>query len=309
MSADSESHPQETGGQTAPAADLESPEASSGQAPDDAFDWVTPPFQPLRAIAAIALTACAFALYEFVLLNFWSSPAMGIHERIPWPALATLMLAMFLGLWALRIALGLWSPHAKLGFALLAFFACVVIGVGGARFAGYLMRGTLNPPFHLTLKVGDHFPAFSLADQTGVIHRGPAPPGVRATLIYIYRGDFCPYARHELAELNALAPELRRSGANVVAISADPIDRSKMLAGYLHSSIPLLSDEHETLLAPLGLVQRHRDGQPDSAIPAFFVIDSTGTVRWIFTSPYYRILPRASDLLGAVRQVTVSSAN
>jgi len=304
-----ESNRPETGGQPAPAADLESPEAASAQAPDDAFDWVTPPFQILRAIAAIALTACAFALYEFVLLSFWSSPAMGMHERIPWPALAILVLAMLAGLAALRTALGLWSPHAKLGFAILAFFACVVIGVGGARFASYLMRGTLNPPYHLALKVGDHFPAFSLTDENNAVHRGPTPPDGRATLIYIYRGDFCPFARHELAELNALAPELQRSGANVIAISADPIDRSKMLAGYLHSSIPLLSDEHETLLAPLGLVERHRDGQPDSAIPAFFVIDNTGTVRWIFTSPYYRILPRASDLLGAVRQVTVSSAN
>ncbi|MGB6090463.1 MAG: peroxiredoxin family protein, partial [Candidatus Binataceae bacterium] len=266
-------------------------------------DWVTPPFQPVRAIAAIVLTASGFGLYEFMLLNFWSSPALGIHDRIPWPAFAALGLAMLLALAAVRIAFGLWSPHAKLGFGLLAFFACVVIGVGGGRFASYIMRGTLNPPYHLALAVGDRFPEFSLADQTGATVNRLTPQGDRATLIFVYRGDFCPFARHELAELTALSPELNLAGASVVAISADPVDRSKMLSGYLHTDIPLLSDEHETILAPMGLVQRRRDGQPDNAIPAFFVVDGAGTIRWIYTSPYYRILPRTSDLMAAVRSV------
>ncbi|MGH7782057.1 MAG: peroxiredoxin family protein [Candidatus Binataceae bacterium] len=294
--------------QSASTADPDSHAASPGPMPEpvpkDEYVWITPPFQPLRAIAAILLTAAGFGLYEFVLLNFWSSPAMGIHERIPWPAFGALALAMLLALAAVLVSLGIWSPHAKLGFGLLAFFACAVIGVGGGRFVSYIMRGTLNPPYHLALAVGDNFPAFALADQTGAIVRAPTPPGDRATLVFVYRGDFCPFARHELAELTALAPELGRARANVIAISADPVARSKMLAGYLRTGIPLLSDEHETILAPIGLVQRHRDGQPDNAIPAFFVIDSGGTVRWIYTSPYYRILPRTNDLMTAIRSVT-----
>lgn len=277
---------------------------SSGFPQEPAEEWVPPPFQPLRAIAAILLTACGFGLYEFVLLNFWSSPALGIHDRIPWPAFGALALAMLLGLAAFGAALGIWSPHAKLGFGLLAFFACVVIGVGGGRFASYVLRGTLNPPYHLALAVGDRFPEFSLADQSGAVVHTLTPQGDRATLVFVYRGDFCPFARHELAELTALAPELKRANANVLAISADPVDRSKMLSSYLQTGIPLLSDEHETILAPMGLVQRHRDGQPDSAIPAFFVVDGAGTIRWIYTSPYYRILPRMSDLMAAVRAVT-----
>ncbi len=278
---------------------------SPGFSPHEgADDWVTPPFQPVRAIAAILLTACGFGLYQFVLLNFWSSPSMGIHDRIPWPAFGALALAMLLALAAVGTALGIRSPHAKLAFGLLAFFACVVIGVGGGRFVSYIIRGTLNPPYHLTLAVGDRFPEFSLADQTGAVVDRLTPPGDRATLVFVYRGDFCPFARHELAELTALAPELKRASANVVAISADPVDRSKMLSGYLKTNIPLLSDEHETILAPMDLVQRHRDGQPDSAIPAFFVVDSAGTIRWIYTSPYYRILPRTSELMAAVRAVT-----
>ena len=41
--------------------------------------WVTPPFQPIRAVLALFFIAGGFGLYEYVLLSFWSSPTMGIH--------------------------------------------------------------------------------------------------------------------------------------------------------------------------------------------------------------------------------------
>jgi peroxiredoxin len=265
--------------------------------------WVTPPFQPLRALGAAALTASGFGLYEFVLVSFWSAPWMGIHDRIPWPAFALLAVAIFATVGGIRLALRLDSPHAKMGFGLFAFLACVVVGMGGGRFISYTMRGTLNPPYKLNIAAGQRFPAFALPDQNGAIRRGPAMAAADATLIYVYRGDFCPFARFELADLTRHADEFRRARIDVVGISADPIERSKMLAGYLHTEIPLLGDMKESVLAPLGLVQRHVDGQPDNAIPAFFVVDRDGVVRWIFASRYYREVPTVSTVLDAAKSV------
>jgi len=265
--------------------------------------WVTPPFQPLRALGAAALTASGFGLYEFVLVSFWSAPWMGIHDRIPWPAFALLAVAMLATVAGIRLALRLDSPHAKMGFGLFAFLACVVVGMGGGRFISYTMRGTVNPPYKLNLAVGQRFPAFALPDQNTAMRRGPARADADATLIYVYRGDFCPFARFELADLTRHADEFRRARIDVVGISADPIERSKMLAGYLHTEIPLLGDMKESVLAPLGLVQRHVDGQPDNAIPAFFVVDRDGVVRWIFASRYYRQLPTVSTVLDAAKSV------
>src|SRR5713101_796268 len=135
--------------------------------------WITPPFQPLRALGAALLAGGGFGLYEYVLLSFWSAPWMGIHSRIPWPAFALLALAMIATVVGIRLALRLDSPHAKLGFGLFAFLACVVVGMGGGRFISYAMRGTLHPPYKLNLAVGQRFPAFALPDQHGAIHRGP----------------------------------------------------------------------------------------------------------------------------------------
>ncbi len=265
--------------------------------------WITPPFEPLRAIGSVILIASGFGLYEYLLVSFWSVPWMGIHDRVPWPAFAIALAALLLSIAGLRLALGLASPHAKLGFGLFAFLACIVVGAGGGRFVSYAMRATLNPPYKLALSAGQRFPIFALADQNDVIRRGPAASEGGATLVYIYRGDYDPFARFELAELSAHADDFKTAGVNTIAISTDQIERSKMLAGFLRTKIPLLSDSSESILAPLGLIQHHRNGEPDNAIPAFFVVDRDGVVRWIFTSPYYREMPRPDTLLDAAKSV------
>jgi peroxiredoxin len=293
------------------AAEERSPNADEtlGEEPLEAEEtWVAPPFQPLRAITALLLTACGFALYEYVLVSFWSVEWLGIHDRTPWPAFAILAAALLIMLAAIRLALSLNSPHAKLGFSMLAILGGIAVGVGGGRFVSYAMRGTLNPPFTLKLKPGDRFPEFALADQNNLVLHGAGALGADATLIYIYRGDYCPFARYEFADLTAHLAEFHKAGVAVIGISTDTPDRSRMLSGFLRSSIRLLSDPSETVVAPLGLVQHHRNGEPDNAIPAFVILDRDGIVRWIFASPYYRELPTIATLLDAANNVIKQSA-
>lgn len=265
--------------------------------------WVAPPFQPVRAIAALILTACGFGLYEYVLVSFWSVGWMGIHDRIPWLAFLILAAALIIMLIAIRLALSLGSPHAKLGFSMLAILGGIVVGAGGGRFVSYAMRGTVNPPFELKLALGDRFPAFALTDQNNKAWHGPAAPEANATLIYVYRGDYCPFARYELADLTLHSTEFQKAGVEILAISTDAIDRSTMLSRFLQTSIPLLSDTSESVIAPIGLVQHHRNGEPDNAIPSFFIVDREGVVRWIFVSSYYRELPTIETLLEAAKSV------
>jgi peroxiredoxin len=284
-------------------------EAAEPEEHPDEQPWIAPQFQPLRAMGAFALTAGGFGLYQYVRIAFWSVPWMGIHDRTPWPAYIIVAAALLISLFGVGVAISIRSPHAKLGFSILAFLACAAVGMGGGRFISYTMRGTLNPPFTLNLKPGDRFPEFALADQTGATHHGPASQGAAATLIYIYRGDFCPFARYELADLTMHSDDFHRTGATVVGISADPVDRSKMLASFLDTKIPLLCDPTESILGPLGLVQRHRDGEPDNAIPAFVIVDRAGIVRWLRAPAHYRELPATTELLDAIRAVTHSGAN
>ena len=63
------------------------PEARAADATDESAEvWKVPPAQPLRLIAAVLLLAAAAFSYGYALANFWSSPALGIHCEIPYPA-------------------------------------------------------------------------------------------------------------------------------------------------------------------------------------------------------------------------------
>lgn len=276
------------------------PEAAAEAELEAQQPWIAPPFQPIRAIVALLLTICGFGLYQYVLRSFWSSPGFGIHDPIPYPVYIGMGSALILCLAAIRMSLGIWSPHARLTFSLLALFACIVVAVSGGRFVSYTLRGTLNPRFTLNLKVGGHFPPYALADQNGAIVSGPRS-GRDGALIVIYRGDFCPFARYELADLTEHKAQFESRGIRITAISADPVERSKMLSEFLRTDIPLLSDAKESILGPLGLVNHHRNGEPDDAIPAYILLDRDGIVRWIFTSRYYRELPTMEAILAAGR--------
>ncbi len=265
--------------------------------------WMPPPGQPLRIVLGLAGVVGGATLYGYVLLNFWSSPVLGIHERIPYAAFGVLAAALVVCLSGLRIGLGIRSPHAKLGVAGLAFFACIVIGMGAGRFVSYAMRAAVNPRFSLKLRPGERFPDFALADQNGVVHRASDSGSNPATLVMVYRGDFCPFGRFELHELTERERDFERAGVAIIAVSADPAERSQRLAAFLHTDIPLLSDPKGLLLGPLGLLQHHRGAEPDTAIPAFFLTDRDGVVRWIFTSPYYREQPNPDAILEAAGAV------
>jgi len=284
---------------TEPVAVDETGEAAS----DEEIWWTPPPGQPLRMLLSLCALAAAVALYGYLLLNFWSSPVLGMHQRIPYPAYLLLAAALMVAIAGFAIGLGIWSPHAKLAIAGLGFLASLVIGVGAGRFVSYTMRATLNPRFILKLKPGDRFPDFAIADQNGAIHRAADLRSNSGVLIVVYRGDFCPFARLELQELTDRAADFRRAGLAIIAISTDPAEKSKRLAAFLHTDIPLLADSHEALLEPLGLVQHHRNGDPDNAIPPFFLTDRDGIVRWIFTSRYYREQPAPDTLLQAAATV------
>lgn len=286
------------GAPAAPAAESEAAAETEAVAEEP---WQVPPAQPLRLVATIVLLASAAASYGYALANFWSSPALGIHLAIPYPAYILIAAGLILGLAALRVALGLWSPHAKLAIAGVSFLACITFAIGGGRFVSYTLRGTRNPPFKLQLGVGDRFPDFKLADQNNVVHDGGLFGASPLTLMVVYRGDFCPFARFELGELSRRREELRKAGIQIVAISADPPQRSTMLARFLHTDLALLSDSSEKLLGRLGLVQHYRDHEPDSAIPAFMLVDQSHRVKWIFTSPYYREQPSPQAILDAAR--------
>ena len=62
----------------------------------------------------------------------------------------------------------------------------------------------------------------------------------------------------------------------MIAISADPKEEQAKLANKLGLTFPLISDKDLKLAAAFGVRER---GQDDS-LPAVFIVDPNGVVRW-----------------------------
>ena len=95
-------------------------------------------------------------------------------------------------------------------------------------------------------------------------------------------------------------PELESRGIQVVAISVDPPDinrRQRQKLGYIYT---FLSDPKAEVIRRYDLL--HRSAGPkgtDIARPAEFLIDSSGTIRWVNLTENIAIRARPEQVLEA----------
>lgn len=92
--------------------------------------------------------------------------------------------------------------------------------------------------------------------------------------------------------------EFDKRGLRVAAVSVDPVETSRTLGEKAGLTFPLLSDPEEKVIRPYDLL--HIRGGPkgvDIARPAEFLIDSTGTVRWVNLTDDIRVRARGEQVL------------
>jgi len=83
-----------------------------------------------------------------------------------------------------------------------------------------------------------------------------------------------------------------------VAISVDAPEASRKLAQQQGYTFPLLSDPNVEAIRRYDLVHAGQgEGGHDIARPAEFLIDSTGTVRWVHLTENYWVRARPEEIL------------
>jgi len=89
-----------------------------------------------------------------------------------------------------------------------------------------------------------------------------------------------------------------------VAISVDSPEDSRKLADKAGFSFDLLSDRNLETIRRYDLVHAGAgEGGHDIARPAEFLIDSSGTVRWVNLTEDYRVRARPEQILGAAKML------
>lgn len=150
-------------------------------------------------------------------------------------------------------------------------FAGLLVGAFGASSCGPgLMPPSLRHPL-----AGGQAPSMNeiggQATEVGIWHGAP----VKVTVVDFW-ASWCQGCQESLPALDALYRDRRGDGLNVVGVSVDERrDDAYAMAQALHASFPITVDQGARLATSYGVAQ----------VPLTFVIDRSGTVRWVGRDP------------------------
>lgn len=166
------------------------------------------------------------------------------------------------------------------------------------------------------LQAGAPLPDVSLPDATGRLVGLRAMNATGPLVIVFYRGGWCPYCNLELRQWQRLLPELQRRGGQLVAISPQTPDNSLSTAEKNELAFPVLSDSELVAARAFGvafvlsselvelygrmgndLPTLNGNGQWILPIPATYLIDAQGVIRYAHLEADYRMRAEPQDVL------------
>jgi peroxiredoxin len=146
------------------------------------------------------------------------------------------------------------------------------------------------------------------------------------TILFFYRGGWCPFCNTQMGQLQAIEGRLKSLGFRLVGISTDaPIDLSKSIEKQ-NLSYELLSDFESKISSAFGLSfftsekttsryvtkmdlknPLHKNLAGDERlvlpVPAIYVIDSKGLVQFNYVNPNFKVRLHADLLLKAAELI------
>lgn len=172
-------------------------------------------------------------------------------------------------------------------------------------------------PAGLGLDVGTKAPDGLLTDITGKKLQLSALYGQGPTFVIFYRGGWCPFCNLQLHRLSQATPEFDKHHLKLIAISVEtPGEEAKTQAQH-GVPFPMLSDSdltvHEAFkvvhvpgeaeakaLARYGVDLEARSGgqhHHSFAVPAVFLIDQMGKIRWRHVDEDYTKRPSPAQMI------------
>ena len=177
------------------------------------------------------------------------------------------------------------------------------------------------------LKAGEPMPEFVLPDADGelvfsedLLRNGPL-------VVVFFRGDWCPFCRATMAALNDVAADVEKAGGSLVALSPDAVafrDGTWRAQGL---RLPVLNDIDGAvglqfgtmfrvperlrdfyLKAGVDLTVRHGDPSWFLPMPATFIADSGGMIRFAYASGDITDRGEPDEIIAAVRTIVATPA-
>lgn len=136
------------------------------------------------------------------------------------------------------------------------------------------------------LTAGQVFPDITVAKLGGgEIHLAAPSESYDWRLVLVYRGKHCPICTNYLATLNKLLPEFQAIGVDVVAVSADTVEKAQIQTGEVVPDFDVGYDLTVEQMQTLGLYISNPRSAAETdrpfAEPALFVINDNGELQII----------------------------
>jgi len=182
-----------------------------------------------------------------------------------------------------------------------------------------------SPDKTTPITVGRPVPAVTLTTVDGKAFDLRKSVAAQPTVLIFYRGGWCPYCNGHLKALGMIEPDLKALGYQILAISPD---RPAELARSIEKQsleYTLLSDSDMLAARAFGLAFRVDDTtvalyktkykidleassgrtHHELPVPAAYIVDTTGTIRYAFTDTDYKVRVSPEDLLREAKSILV----
>lgn len=195
-----------------------------------------------------------------------------------------------------------------------------VIAAGMANAAGDAQPVPTDPAKVKPMQVGAAAPAFDARTATGEPFRFEPRALQRPAVVIFYRGGWCPYCNAHLGELRNTEPQLISMGYDVLFLSADRPEKLRQSLKEKDLNYTLLSDAQMSAARAFGVafhvddatVQRYKQYNIDLEaasgathhelpVPAVFIIDRQGVIRFAHWDPDYEVRMKGAEILAAAR--------
>lgn len=142
----------------------------------------------------------------------------------------------------------------------------------------------------------------------------------KKTVIIFYRGGWCPYCNLQMGELQSIEDDLTKLGYKLIALSMDKPEKLMTSVQKHDVKYELFSDSKANACTSFGIAFRAADEyvnklkgydmdiEADSGqkhhilpVPAVFLVDTEGTIKFEYVNPDYRERVKAELLLAAAR--------
>ena len=171
-----------------------------------------------------------------------------------------------------------------------------------------------------SLKVGDRLPDFGLPNSRGLLVRSQDLVARGPLVVSFNRGGLCPFCRSELTAWAQHIETLNGLGARFVAITGEVGGRAERLRQEIGLDAEMLCDVDHGVALDLGLAfmlgadlrRRYLDCGLDLTdaygtaswflpIPATYLVDREGIIRFAYANPDFRLRAEPEEVLAALR--------